>query len=643
MNLEGKLLGNRYEIIEQIGAGGMSIVYKAKCHLLNRFVAIKILKDEFTTDEEFIKRFNIEAQAAASLSHPNIVSIYDVGHEDNLYYIVMELVQGKTLKKVITEEGALSWKWSINVAIQIASALETAHKNNIIHRDIKPHNIIITEDGVAKVTDFGIAKAVSNSTITAFGTTIGSVHYFSPEHAKGGITDAKSDIYSLGVVMYEMLTGKVPFDADTPVSVALKQMQEEPIPPKELNSLIPTALNNIVLKAMQKDKNLRYQSATEMLKDLKMALKNPEGNFVIIGNAIEDCPTQKLDIPYDEMMNSENNDEDNKEKDKKENFFVRHKGLTGFLIVVVLFLVSLGATIGLAKVFKKKDVNLPNVVGMSEQEAKDTIEAAKLVYSKAGEEYNTEVPEGYVISQDPTSQSDTYTVKEKSIVSVIVSKGTETTIMPNVVGENKDKALQLIEDAKLKAEVIEEASKKVEKDIIIRQEITKNKKLNAGETVKIYVSTGIKQVEVPDLLGMTQEQATTTLKNLGLNAKVTTAEDTNKTDGTVIKQDKDVGTKVEEGTNVIITINKIQEIVKIRIKVNLTEEQMASKEDIKIEVKTNDGQTDTKTSKAPHTNQVIFDSIGGIETATLHITVKVGGQIVYNDNFKVADKELVIQ
>ena len=226
MDLEGRLLGNRYEIIEKIGNGGMAMVYKAKCHVLNRFVAVKILRDEFTTDQEFIKRFEVEAQAAASITHPNIVSVYDVGKEGNLYYIVMELIQGKTLKEIIVEEeGPLPWKWSINIAIQIASALEVAHKNNIVHRDIKPHNIIITEDGVAKVTDFGIAKAVSNSTITAFGTTIGSVHYFSPEHARGGYTDAKSDLYSLGVVMYEMLTGKVPFDADTPVSIALKHMQ----------------------------------------------------------------------------------------------------------------------------------------------------------------------------------------------------------------------------------------------------------------------------------------------------------------------------------------------------------------------------------------------------------------------------------
>ena len=307
MNLIGKMLDNRYEILEKIGVGGMATVYKAKCHVLNRFVAVKILKDEFTTDSDFIKKFNTEAQSAASLTHPNIVSIFDVGNEDNLYYIVMELIQGKTLKEIITEDGKLSWKWSVNIAIQIASALETAHKNNIIHRDIKPHNIIITEDGMAKVTDFGIAKAVSNSTITAFGTTIGSVHYFSPEHARGGFTDAKSDLYSLGVVMYEMLTGKVPFDADTPVSVALKQVQEEPVDPITYNKDIPISVNRIILKAMQKDPNLRYQSATEMLKDLSMALKRPNEDFVVLALQDDDSPTQKIPTIYDLEM-EENND-----------------------------------------------------------------------------------------------------------------------------------------------------------------------------------------------------------------------------------------------------------------------------------------------------------------------------------------------
>ena len=323
MDLVGRYIGNRYEILEKIGNGGMATVYKAKCHVLNRFVAVKVLKEEFTTDEEFIRRFNIEAQSAAGLTHPNIVSVYDVGHEDNIYYIVMELIQGKTLKQIISESGILPWKWSVNIAIQIASALEAAHKNNIVHRDIKPHNIIITEDGVAKVTDFGIAKAVSNSTITAFGTTIGSVHYFSPEHARGGYTDAKSDLYSLGIVMYEMLTGRVPFDADTPVSIALKHMQEKPVEPIKLNPSIPLAVNQIIMKAMRKDPNERYQSATEMLRDLNAALKNPEGNFVENEN-IDMNRTQVMGTITDDMLEKNKKVEEHKKQSKLKQYFEKH-------------------------------------------------------------------------------------------------------------------------------------------------------------------------------------------------------------------------------------------------------------------------------------------------------------------------------
>ena len=347
MNLEGKLLGNRYEIVEKIGNGGMSTVYKATDKVLKRYVAVKILRDEFTTDEEFVKRFEAEAQSAARLTHANIVSIYDVGVDGNLHYIVMELIQGKTLKEIIIEErGPLPWKWSVNVAVQIASALEAAHKNNIVHRDIKPHNIIITEDGIAKVTDFGIAKAVSNSTITAFGTTIGSVHYFSPEHARGGFTDAKSDLYSLGVVMYEMVTGRVPFDADTPVSVALKHMQEEPEEPIDINPSVPTAINKIIMKALQKDTTLRYQSSTEMLRDLKKSLKNPDGDFVQELEYDKTARTQKINMDmYGEIEETTNNNKKRKQEGKFKQFIKNHKVLSIFVGLILLFSLSLGGTL----------------------------------------------------------------------------------------------------------------------------------------------------------------------------------------------------------------------------------------------------------------------------------------------------------
>ncbi|HPW41509.1 MAG TPA: Stk1 family PASTA domain-containing Ser/Thr kinase, partial [Bacillota bacterium] len=276
----GRVLGDRYEILEKVGGGGMALVYKAKCRLLNRYVAIKVLRPEFTEDEEFVKKFRREAQSAASLSHPNIVGIYDVGTENNSYYIVMEYIKGQTLKELIKSKGTLGVEYSTNIAIQICYALEQAHKNNIVHRDIKSHNILIREDNSVKVTDFGIARAVSSSTITNTGNVIGSVHYFSPEQARGGYVDEKSDIYSLGVVMYEMLTGRLPFEGDSPIAVALKHIQEEPEPPSGINSRIPKAIEAIIMKCMEKEVSKRYNSASEIINDLRQSLVMPNGDFV---------------------------------------------------------------------------------------------------------------------------------------------------------------------------------------------------------------------------------------------------------------------------------------------------------------------------------------------------------------------------
>lgn len=575
MNLEGRLIANRYEIIQNVGNGGMATVYRAKDNVLNRFVAVKILRDEFTTDEEFIKRFRSEAQAVASLNHPNIVGVYDVGNEGNLYYIVMELVQGKTLKEVIAEEGKLSWKWSINVAIQIASALETAHKNNIVHRDIKPHNIIITEEGVAKVTDFGIAKAVSNSTITAFGTTIGSVHYFSPEHARGGFTDAKSDLYSLGVVMYEMVTGKVPFDADTPVSIALMHMQEKPVEPIELNPNIPNSVNKIIIKAMQKDANLRYQSASEMLKDLNMALKNPDGNFVFMKDIENDFPTQKIPTMYDTDIAKENPVRKGVNTKKKENklvaFMKRHKIFSFIVIAILLFVATIAITYFGLKLTQVKDVALPNIVGMSKEEAEKTVKDLKLVYTELEPQFSPDVPEGYIISQEPRF-IDNYMVKEKSEVKVVVSKGQEITTVPKVVGLTKEEAIKALEDANLLAEVIEDTSKTVEEGYVISQETRENTEVNAGETIKIHVSigTGIEQVTVPYLIGKTEAEAKKLLTDNKLKVKeVIYGEDKTKDDGTVLKQDKEAGTTVDAETGITITVNKIEKMKTGKVIVNV--------------------------------------------------------------------------
>ena len=553
MNLEGKILGNRYEIIEKVGNGGMATVYKATDLVLKRYVAVKVLRDEFTTDEEFIKRFETEAQSAARLVHANIVSIFDVGVDNGIYYIVMELIQGKTLKEIIVgERGPLPWKWSVNVAIQIASALEMAHKNNIIHRDIKPHNIIITEDGVAKVTDFGIAKAVSNSTITAFGTTIGSVHYFSPEHARGGYTDAKSDIYSLGVVMYEMVTGKVPFDADTPVSVALKHMQEDPVPPIELNPHLPEAVNKIILKALKKDPMLRYQTATELLQDLKMALKNPSGDFVDDDEYDPTARTQRISTQDVEKMQKNSR---KKEENKFITFIKNHKVLSSFIGLILLFCIAFGGTMLVLNITNPKEVEMPDVVGLTRDEAQQKIEGAKLKFEVASEEYNTDVEENHIISQDPTYVEGYNRVKQGSTVKVVVSKGTEKTKVPKVIGMSKDDAIEAIEDAKLKAEIVEEASKKIEEGYVISQETDANTEVNAGETIKIHVSTGTEKVTVPGVIGKSQDEAKKALQDLGFVVTVTTTEDSSKDNGVVLKQSLDEGKTVEKGSAITITVN----------------------------------------------------------------------------------------
>ena len=570
MNLEGKILGNRYEIIEKIGNGGMATVYKSKDSVLNRYVAIKVLRDEFTTDEEFIKRFRIEAQSAASLTHPNIVSIYDVGNEGSLYYIVMELIKGKTLKEIITEEkGPLPWKWSLNIVIQIASALEMAHKNNIVHRDIKPHNIIITEDGVAKVTDFGIAKAVSNSTITAFGTTIGSVHYFSPEHARGGYTDAKSDLYSLGVVMYEMVTGRVPFDADTPVSVALKHMQEEPEEPIELNPNLPSAVNRIIMKALKKDTTLRYQSATDMLADLRQALKNPNGDFVDDRDYDATARTQKINTDL-----YGNVDEDNhKRNEKKDNKFVafikRHKVLSAFIGLILLFAISLGGTLAFLNITNPAEVQLPDVVGLSKEEAQKTVEDLKLVFEVSSEEYNKDVPEGYVISQDP-SYIENYNVKEGSTIKVVISKGQEKTTVPKVVGMTREEAEKALEEANLEVEVVEETSRTVEEGYVISQEVEADSEAYAGDTITIHVSTGtgIKQVTVQNVVGQTEANAKATLEGQGLKVTVNYVDATSD-NGKVTKQSVSGGTTVDEGTTVTLTVNKVAETKNVTVNVSV--------------------------------------------------------------------------
>ena len=571
MGLEGKILGGRYEIIEKIGNGGMATVYKAKCLVLKRYVAVKVLREEFTTDNEFVRRFNVEAQSVASLTHPNIVSVYDVGHDGDLYYIVMELVKGKTLKDIIVEDKVLGWKWSVKIAIQIASALEVAHKNNIVHRDIKPHNIIITEDGVAKVTDFGIAKAVSNSTITAFGATIGSVHYFSPEHAKGGITDAKSDLYSLGVVLYEMVTGKVPFDADTPVSVALMHMQQEPLPPSDINPNVPQSVSQIIMKAMQKDPAIRYNSATEMKASLEAVLKNPDAGVASVGT--DKFATQRVELNSlknkKEEMKGEKSD---KKESKLKKFFNEHKAakvIAIILLLILAFVASMVITFAVLNSKKAKNVQIPNFTNMTLEEAKLEAEKYKLTVEVEEEKFDVEIEEGKIISQKPPYQQN-YTVKEGSTVKLVISKGQEIVTMTKVVGKTKDEAMKELKDLGLEVEIEEDYHDEIEKGYVVEQDIQENEEILAGSTVKIKVSLGIEQVEVPDLSGKTEEEAKSIIASSKLKWKSTSKiNDSSKPNGVVVAQTISPKSMVDKNTEISITINEFTEIKSATIHVNV--------------------------------------------------------------------------
>ena len=632
MNLEGSVIGNRYEIKEKIGSGGMATVYKALDKILNRYVAVKVLRDEFTTDEEFIKRFNAEAQSAARLTHPNIVSVYDVGQEYNIYYIVMELIQGKTLKEIIIEDGFLSWKWSINIAMQIAAALEMAHKNNIIHRDIKPHNIMITEDGVAKVTDFGIAKAVSNSTITAFGTTLGSVHYFSPEHARGGYTDSKSDLYSLGVVMYEMVTGKVPFDADTPVSVALKHMQEVPDEPIKLNQNVPFAVNQIIMKSMKKDPNDRYQNASEIIKDLNLALKRPEGGFIDESD-YTDGLTRRIPTIDQEYSNRVDNRSTNniKTEEEKVGFFKAHPKVKIAIIIAVfavVFVVTLLITRSVINSSTPKDIQIPNVVGKSREEAKLEIENNKLIYNIAKEIYSADVEAGYVISQNP-EYINNYSVKEGSTISVVISKGKEMVKMPKVVGMEFSKVQNELGDLGIKIEEIKESSETVEPGIVIKQEIEANKEIESGTTVKIHVSTGTarKKVTITSVVGKNAEEAKNELTEMGLEVNIIEEENTAKSDGVVLKQSLEVGTSVYEGDSITITVNKIEQNKQGTININVKSLAKKYVSDV-VEDEDKEETTDSTVSiKVMVDSDTIYDKSVSRNTENLNLTFEGKGNV----------------
>ncbi|MBQ7668127.1 MAG: Stk1 family PASTA domain-containing Ser/Thr kinase [Clostridia bacterium] len=564
-NLVGQVLGGRYEILEKIGGGGMAVVYKARCKLLNRFVAIKVLRNDIEMSDDFIKRFKVEAQAAGSLSHPNIVSIYDVGNEGDINYIVMEYVEGYTLKDVITKSDRLTWRAAVKFATQICAGLEHAHKNHIIHRDIKSQNILVNSDLTAKITDFGIARAASNSTITLAGSTIGSVHYFSPEQAKGQHTDEKSDIYSLGVVMYEMLTGRVPFDADTPVSVALKQIQELPIPPVQIDSEIPTAVSDIVLKALQKEPRLRYQSATEMLKDLYAVLENP--NNIVISEANMGATTVMNSV-NENMINERVNkpvvvEGGEKVRKKKRR---RASGLVNLIAVLVSLFITMLVVFGLvyflvtgvANNSAKKEVEMPNLTGGTYQEAIATLTDMNLLVKQIEYKESDTVAKNYVMYQYPQ-----YGIKVKEnvkIVELIISSGISEVTVPNVVQYTLAEAKTKLDSHELRYTVTEESSESIPVGCVVRQVPVANMKVEVGQVIELYVSSGPATImtTVPNLVEKTVAEANKLLEVANLSAgEVTYDTNNSKSNGIILSQKIVAGTSVEEGTQIGYVVNKV--------------------------------------------------------------------------------------
>ena len=564
-----KLLAGRYELIEKIGEGGMAVVYKAKDRLLNRYVAIKILRPEFTQDEQFLESFKRESQAAAGLQHPNIVSIYDVGRTGNINFIVMELVDGRPLSDLIKEKGRLDYKTTIDIAKQMASALSIAHKHQIIHRDVKPHNIMITSDGVAKLTDFGIARAVSNATMVAdTSKIIGSVHYFSPEQARGAYVDERSDIYSLGIVMFEMLTGRVPFDGETPVEVALKHINEDVPSPAKLVPGIPPALDKIVLKATDKYQTERYKSVDEMLE----ALKNVEFVTQMVGDrvfAAESEPKPRRDESLvAPVMSNRREDRDQemviapanprkpkaRPDDKKKKKRAIIIGVAAAAILALFGILFVSGVIGGGS----KEVTVPDVKGMSYSEAKEVLEAKGLKIEKADEPIASQkIEKGKIVSQTPSKNSK---VKKGRTVRVILSAGNTELKVPDLKGLSYKEAKTLLSEMGLQISKGDEVdSDSVAEGLIASQYPSAKTKVDKGDIITVNISKGKKDAVIPKLVGTTftsESDVSATLSKYGYKLGKVSYEESYETPGTIIKQSPDAGTTAEKNTTVDIVISK---------------------------------------------------------------------------------------
>lgn len=615
-----RVLAGRYELLEKVGEGGMAVVYKARCRLLNRFVAIKILKPEYVKDIKFIENFRRESQAAASLNHPNIVNVYDVGKEGNIHYIVMEFIEGRPLSEIIKEQAPLNPAKAVSITKQVAQALAVAHSHNIIHRDVKPHNILITEDETAKITDFGIAKAVNTGTIVGNTRTVmGSVHYFSPEQARGGYVDEKSDLYSLGIVLYEMLTGEVPFDAENPVSVAVMHMNEEITPPSRIVPSIPRELEAIVLKATDKFQVNRFRDANEMvgaLEDLNYASdlsffavdrKSSRGQDLRgerkKNKKLKDREYEDREDEYEDSYDDYDDYDDRprkRKKDSKNKSGRKNKKITTLAIVLAL-LVALPASYfiynGVSGLFNKKEVKVPDVTGMTYKEAEIELDDYGLKIEKGNmvkdsDEYNP----GEICAQDPEPGEK---IKEGSTVTVDIVKKSKKGKVPNLKGKSFQEAVEALEEAGYKLGYVEKEDSNLPKDVVTRTLPEAGEKLKKGSEVKLWVSRGEEDtVKMPNLVGETLENATSMLEGLGLIRRVTYVNSESQPENYVTWQQYRPNTKLKKGDRVNIKVSKGSEVKEGKATVHISYAR-AENEVFFMTVSV----TDSEGTKTPITNE----------------------------------------
>lgn len=590
---EGIILGERYEILSRVGSGGMADVYKANDHKLNRLVAVKVMKAEFREDKSFVSKFQKEAQSAAMLSHPNVVNVFDVGEDRGLYYIVMELVEGITLKNYITKKGKLSVKEATSIAIQVALGLQAAHNRGIVHRDVKPQNIIISTDGKVKLSDFGIAKATNSNTITT--NVMGSVHYSSPEQVRGGMSDARSDIYSLGITMYEMVTGRVPFDGDTTVAIAIKHLQEEMVPPSKYTPDLPHALEQIILKATMKTSNKRYQNVGDMIEDLKRSLLEPDGDFVVM-NRLSD-PAGTVKISEKEMNDVRDSLERDKKKAKQkkqkhqpiviENDYEEEdkggskleKGLTigGFLVGIIIIAALIFFIANMAGLFNNskdtsvsssivkeesvadEQVTVPSFLGMTLEDAIAQANALGIGVKQVATESSDVYAEGTILYQNIAEGTK---VDKQSTVEVTVSGGiSQITIPSGLAGMPQADAEKILNDMGLTTVVELQASDSVPVGSVVSTNPSEGSVVSPGASVTVYVSSGSggessgEQVTVPNVSGETQERAISALSALGLNYSISSGSSDLVGANEVISTTPEAGSQVPAGSTVTIIVN----------------------------------------------------------------------------------------